>query len=67
MAQHPQQRFVTVRLGAADYANLPQFRFEEPPLWSSLERVLPALAVLLVLSLALALGALRRLQRLAVN
>ncbi len=54
-------------LGAADYANLPQFRFEEPPLWSSLERVLPALAVLLVLSLALALGALRRLQRLAVN
>jgi ABC-2 type transport system permease protein len=48
------------------YAALPRFEFDEPPLVSTLPRVLPALAALLVLSLLLGAVSVRRLRRFPV-
>ncbi len=53
-------------LTAADYAALPQFRFDEPALGRTLARALPALAALLALSLLLGGIAMRRLRRFPV-
>jgi hypothetical protein len=48
------------------YAALPRFDFDEPPLVSTLPRVLPALAALLLLSLLLGAVSVRRLRRFPV-
>ncbi len=53
-------------LTPADYAALPQFGFQEPPLGQTLSRALPALAVLLALTLLLGGIAIRRLRRFPV-
>ena len=53
-------------LTRADYAALPQFGFQEPPLGQALWRALPALAVLLALTLLLGGLAIRRLRRFPV-
>jgi hypothetical protein len=53
-------------LAPADYAALPQFAFREPPLGGTLARALPALAMLLALTLLLGGVALRRLRRFPV-
>ncbi len=45
------------------YAALPQFAFNEPPLSSTLPRVLPVLAALLLLSLLLGTVSVWRLRR----
>jgi ABC-2 type transport system permease protein len=62
--REPLMRGATLR--PADYAALPQFRFEEPLLGRTLARALPALAVLLALSLLLGGIAIRRLRRFPV-
>jgi ABC-2 type transport system permease protein len=53
-------------LTPADYAALPQFRFDEPPLGRALSRAAPALAVLLALALLLGGIAVQRLRRFPV-
>jgi ABC-2 type transport system permease protein len=53
-------------LTPASYAALPQFGFAEPPLSRTLSRVLPALGVLLALSLLLGAVSIRRLRRFPV-